>query len=389
MMAHAGERLHRTDRNLVEELGRIPQEFQERAPGGKMELATRQRRDIRVHVGDVAAQLLQIDVHAGSKRRLLCSALPRPYSALIRVGIATSIASPIMTIDDNDNADSSLDLEALQKQLEELDARNLELEQLAAQRGVKLSCANIALSRAKIAFEQAAQRREDMVQDVAHDLRTPLTSIKGASQNLLDDMAGPLNDSAREYVEIVRDQSERLIGIVNWLVDAMRVSLDPVELDTSPVEVDSLARAVVRGLGPIAEEQQVALDIETKPAGALVDTAKLSLVLENLVGNALKFTDPGGTVSVSVRPVEKIVEIAVSDTGVGLTPEESQHVFDRYYRSGHPRGGTGLGLSISRELVRLHGGDIEVSSEKGKGSTFVVTLPSECEELTASAHRDS
>ena len=294
-----------------------------------------------------------------------------------------------MTIDDNDNADSSLDLEALQKQLEELDARNLELEQLAAQRGVKLSCANIALSRAKIAFEQAAQRREDMVQDVAHDLRTPLTSIKGASQNLLDDMAGPLNDSAREYVEIVRDQSERLIGIVNWLVDAMRVSLDPVELDTSPVEVDSLARAVVRGLGPIAEEQQVALDIETKPAGALVDTAKLSLVLENLVGNALKFTDPGGTVSVSVRPVEKIVEIAVSDTGVGLTPEESHHVFDRYYRSGHPRGGTGLGLSISRELVRLHGGDIEVSSEKGKGSTFVVTLPSECEELTASAHRDS
>jgi len=289
----------------------------------------------------------------------------------------------------DENTDSLVDLDALRKSLQELDDRNLELEQLAAQRGVKLSCANIALSRAKIAFEQAAQRREEMVQDVAHDLRTPLTSIKGASQNLLDDMAGPLSDSAREYVEIVREQAEHLIGIVNWLVDAMRVSLEPVELDTAPVDVDELAKRVVRGLGPIAEEQQIALTIETESSGALVDERKLSLVIENLVGNALKFTDSGGKVSVSVRPLDQTVEISVADTGVGLTPEESRHVFDRYYRSSHPRGGTGLGLSISRELVRLHGGDIDVTSEKGKGSTFVVTLPSDCRELTALALEDS
>jgi signal transduction histidine kinase len=290
---------------------------------------------------------------------------------------------------DDKNTDPSVELEALEKRLRELDDRNLELEQLAAQRGVKLSCANIALSRAKIAFEQAAQRREEMVQDVAHDLRTPLTSIKGASQNLLDDMAGPLSDSAREYVEIVRDQAEHLIGIVNWLVDAMRVSLDPVEIETSPVDIDELARRVVRGFRPIAEEQQIELTVKTEPSGALVDAAKLLLVIENLVGNALKFTEAGGKVAVSVRPVDQTVEISVTDTGVGLTPEESQHVFDRYYRSGNPRGGTGLGLSISRELVRLHGGDIGVTSEKGKGSTFLITLPSDCRELTALALQDS
>ena len=290
---------------------------------------------------------------------------------------------------DEENTDPSVKLDALQKELQALDDRNLELEQLAAQRGVKLSCANIALSRAKIAFEQAANRREEMVQDVAHDLRTPLTSIKGASQNLLDDMAGPLSDSAREYVEIVRDQAEHLIGIVNWLVDAMRVSLDPVELETAPIDVDALATRVVRGLGPIAEEGRVDLSIDAEPSGALVDPKKLTLVIENLVGNAIKFTDAGGKVSVSVKPVEQTVEIAVSDTGVGLSPEECEHVFDRYYRSGHPRGGTGLGLSISRELVRLHGGDIDVSSEKGKGSTFLVTLPSDCRELTALARQDS
>jgi signal transduction histidine kinase len=293
-----------------------------------------------------------------------------------------------MTIEDT-NADLAVQLETLAKELRELDARNLELEQLAAQRGVKLSCANIALSRAKIAFEQAAHRREEMVQDVAHDLRTPLTSIKGATQNLLDDMAGPLSDSAREYVEIVGDQAERLIGIVNWLVDAIRVSLDPVELKTAPVDIDQLAKRVVRGLRPIADEQQIELTVETESAGALVDPDKLLLVLENLVGNALKFTESGGKVSVSVKPVDDTVQISVADTGIGLSPDEVEHVFDRYYRSGHPRGGSGLGLSISRELVRLHGGDVAVTSEKGKGSTFVVTLPSDCQDLTALALQDS
>jgi signal transduction histidine kinase len=287
------------------------------------------------------------------------------------------------------NSDLAVQLETLAKQLRELDDRNLELEQLAAQRGVKLSCANIALSRAKIAFEQAAQRREEMVQDVAHDLRTPLTSIKAASQNLLDDMAGPLSESAREYVEIVRDQAEHLIGIVNWLVDAIRVSVDPVELQTVPVDIDQLAKRVVRGLRPIADEQSIELTVETEPSGALVDPDKLLLVLENVVGNALKFTESGGKVSVSVRPVDETVEISVADTGVGLSPNELEHVFDRYYRSSHPRGGSGLGLSISRELVRLHGGDIAVTSQKGKGSTFVVTLPSDCRELTALVLQDS
>ncbi|MEM7136424.1 MAG: HAMP domain-containing sensor histidine kinase [Myxococcota bacterium] len=287
----------------------------------------------------------------------------------------------------NDQDLSSLreQLARLQAQLAELDAKNLELEQMAAQRGVKLSCANIALSRAKIAFEQAASKREEMVQDIAHDLRTPLTSIKGASQNLLDDMAGPLSESAAEYVEIIRDQAEHVIGIVNWLVDAIAVSIDPVELNTTPIEVDQLASRVVRGLGLLASERDIALTVETAPAGAIVDAKKLALVLENLIGNALKFTDAGGRVEVRVTTGGDLVEIAVADTGVGLDSEEAERVFDRYYHTGHARSGSGLGLAISRELVRLHGGDITVESTKGQGSTFIVSLPSDCRDLTALA----
>jgi signal transduction histidine kinase len=280
-------------------------------------------------------------------------------------------------------------LDGLQRELAALDARNLELEQLAAQRGVKLSCAKIALARAKIAFEQAAHKREQMVQDVAHDLRTPLTSIKGAAQNLLDGMAGPLSDSAREYVEIVQEQAEHLQGIVTWLVDAIRISVDPVELRTTPVDIAELARRVVRGLSPIADERQIELTVNADPAEALVDAGKLLLVLENLVGNALKFTEPGGAVSVRVLASTATVRIEVADTGSGLSPEESERVFDRYYRSGHPSGGSGLGLSISRELVRLHDGDITVESRKGEGSTFIVTLPRDCPELRAGEPRDS
>jgi hypothetical protein len=230
------------------------------------------------------------------------------------------------------NADLAVQLETLARELRELDERNLELEQLAAQRGVKLSCANIALSRAKIAFEQAAHRREEMVQDVAHDLRTPLTSIKGATQNLLDDMAGPLSDSARAYVEIVGDQAERLIGIVNWLVDAIRVSLDPVELETTPVEIDQLARRVVRGLRPIADEQEIEFTVETEPAGALVD------------------------------------------------PDEVEHVFDRYYRSSHPRGGSGLGRdrSLDAMAVRL----LREHPDRGRGARLAL------DHLVVGGHRD-
>ena len=131
-------------------------------------------------------------------------------------------------------------IDELEQRLAELSQRNLELEREIGRRGVKLSCANIALSRAQIAFDEQARHREDLVEDIAHDLRTPLTSIKGAAQNVLDGIAGPVDDRALAYVEIIKNQSSRLIGVVNWLLQAIRITSEPRALEVTTTDVGRL-----------------------------------------------------------------------------------------------------------------------------------------------------
>jgi len=266
-------------------------------------------------------------------------------------------------------------LERLQAQLEKLDARTLELENEVVRRGIKLSCANVALARAKIAFDETSQARESAVQDIAHDLRTPLTSIKGAAQNLLDGMVEPLTPGVREYVEIVQQQSERLIAVVNWLVDAMRLTTGPIDLDGEPVDLAALVERTVRGVTPIADERQIAMRVECCETLVRADEPKLQQVLENLLGNALKFTNSGGRVTVTMGRDGTGNRVCVADTGVGMDEQTIERVFDRYYRKPSAEAGKGLGLLISREIARKHGGDITVTSQPGVGSEFVLRLP--------------
>jgi two-component system phosphate regulon sensor histidine kinase PhoR len=271
----------------------------------------------------------------------------------------------------------------LEGQLEEMDGQMRELENEAAQRGVKLNCARIALARAKITFDETTRQREELVQDVAHDLRTPLTSIKGAAQNLLDGIAGELQPDAAEYVEIVREHSDRLIGVVNWLLEAMRITGEPLTVDGGEVDLGELSHAVVHGLQPIARERGLSLNVAAPEATAYVDGGKIRQVLENLLGNALKFTERGGRIDVEVTPAAREVVIAVRDTGIGMDADEQRRIFDRYYRRKRSKGNSGLGLVIAREIVRLHGGEIRVHSERGKGSEFVLRLPRDGEALRA------
>jgi signal transduction histidine kinase len=263
----------------------------------------------------------------------------------------------------------------LERRVEELDRENLHLEREIGRRGVKLNCANIALSRAKIAYDEQARHREEAVQDIAHDLRTPLTSIRGAAQNVLDGIAGPLDDRLRGYVELIHGQSTRLLDVVNWLLQAIRITGEPRSLDAAQVDLGALLGSVAAGLRPLAEERGVALDLDSAEIVICADAAKLHQVFENLVANALKFTERGGAVRISAVRYPDQAAVVVSDSGVGMDDDALARIFHRYYRAHPEREGSGLGLLIARELVRLHGGDITVESEPAKGSTFTVWLP--------------
>jgi signal transduction histidine kinase len=213
------------------------------------------------------------------------------------------------------------------------------------------------------------------VLEVSHDLRTPLTSVKGAADNLLDGIAGKLAESQREYVEIVRDHAERLIGAISNLLQAARGQVARVTLQATPIDVGTLVEDVVHGLRPIAAERGVKLDVSKSSALTLADPDKLRKVIENLVGNALKFTDRGGAVQVRVDQDDVNVSVTVDDTGIGMKSEDLERVFDRFYRTTDDRPGSGLGLGITRDLVRLHGGDVVAKSELGRGSTFSAIIP--------------
>jgi signal transduction histidine kinase len=268
--------------------------------------------------------------------------------------------------------------ESLERTNAELEQSRGGLEREVAARTERLREANVALAGANLELAELARKREEMVLEVSHDLRTPLTSVKGAAENLLDGIAGPLRESQREYVEIVRDHAERLIAAINKLLDSTRGQTVRVALEPAPVDVTALTREVVRGLQPIAEERGVTLEVKGNGARTVADPDKLRQVVENLVGNALKFTDRGGSVVVSSEEDDANVLITVDDTGVGMAPADLEHVFDRFYRAradGEERPGSGLGLAITRDLVRLHGGDVLARSALGKGSTFSALLP--------------
>jgi two-component system phosphate regulon sensor histidine kinase PhoR len=228
-------------------------------------------------------------------------------------------------------------------------------------------------------LRQADQMRRDFVANVSHELRTPLTAIKGYAETLL---GGGLTDPARaaEFVEVIARHTERLGALIEDLLDLAAVEQGEarVELASVPLgDVVSQAEAVVRAA---AAEKGLAVQVELPDALPQVraDRDRLAQVLINLLDNAVKFTPPGGRVGVAAGSSNGLVTIAVSDTGVGIPPGDLPRIFERFYRVDRSRdrreGGTGLGLAIAKHLTQAMGGQIEVESRPGSGSTFRVTL---------------
>jgi len=222
--------------------------------------------------------------------------------------------------------------------------------------------------------------RRDFVANVSHEFKTPLTAIQGFAETLLE---GALEDTGnrRRFVEIIRDHSARLGRLTDDLLKLSLIEAGKLELDFRRVEVAGLIESCVETTRLKAEQKRLALTVEC-PAGlpqVRGDARRLAEVLQNILDNAVQYTSAGGKISVRARAEDRLVSIAVSDTGIGIPRDEQQRIFERFYRVDAARsreaGGTGLGLSIARHLVEAHGGRIEVESEVGRGSTFCVVLP--------------
>ncbi len=213
---------------------------------------------------------------------------------------------------------------------------------------------------------------------VAHEFRTPLTSLRMAIHLCAEEVVGPLTEKQADLIGAARDECERLQGIVDDLLDLSRIQAGRMELREQAVEARALIAEAVAPLQGPAAEAGVALEVAAagEPLTAHADPERAGLVITNLVGNAIRHTPRGGRITVRVREEGERLRFEVADTGEGIAPEYQERIFERFYRvPGRPRGGVGLGLYISREIVQAHGGEMGVQSAPGQGSTFWFTLP--------------
>ena len=307
---------------------------------------------------------------------------PRPESAedtLLMVSIVREIVIPLTV---GDQVIGTFNLGSHRPDAFSATERTV-LEQIAGELGVALLRAE-AYERERLAagqLKELSDLKSEFVSKVSHELRTPLTSILGFVDNLLDGITGPLPGKPRAYLERIRDNGQRLLHLINDLLDLSRIEAGEEELQPSVVELDTLISDAAETVRPLADAQQV--ELRTGAASRLTvvaDRDKIARVLLNLLQNGIKFTEAGGFVEVCAHlDGDGFVAIDVRDTGTGIAPEELGRIFDRFHQTRRPGArkspGTGLGLSISRELARLHGGDLVAESAPGAGSTFRVRLP--------------
>jgi signal transduction histidine kinase len=217
---------------------------------------------------------------------------------------------------------------------------------------------------------------------MSHELRTPLTSIIGYSDMLLSGMTGEVSDRQRGFIRSILNSGENLLNLINDILDLTKIEAGKLELNLEPTDLRSVLAQVLTVLKPRAKEKRIKvstfLPANLPPLQA--DPAKLGQILSNLLTNAVKYTLEGGSVGIEARTVENgSVEIRVTDTGIGIDPEDQERIFERFTQvdgSGtRSQGGTGLGLAITKDLIELHGGAIRVQSQPGAGSSFIFTMP--------------
>ncbi len=244
------------------------------------------------------------------------------------------------------------------------------------------------LRQANEELKSLDEMKTNLLSNVSHELRTPLVAVMGYTDMVLNGKAGPINDRQREYLAIAQRNVERLVTLIENLLDFSRLHRGNEELVFTRFDLVECVRASMESVKPAADGREiemslVVLDRKGNPyTGPVVvegDRGQLGQVFNNLLFNAVKFNKPGGRIDVSLQMRENSVAIAVSDTGIGIPEEAMDKLFTRFYQvdasSTRKYGGAGIGLAISQDIIRLHGSRITVTSKVGEGSTFRFTLP--------------
>jgi signal transduction histidine kinase len=220
--------------------------------------------------------------------------------------------------------------------------------------------------------------KSDMVATVRHELKTPLTSVQMAVHLLLEEVAGPLTPKQIEVLLAARQDADRILAMINDLLDLTRIEQGRIKLHLEPMPVAELVEHAAARFKSQARDAGITLDtdVDTDLLAVMVDRERIEHVFDNLLVNAIHYTPRGGTIRLRARPDGERAQFVVQDSGVGIPREHLPRIFEKFYRiPGGRQAGAGLGLAIVREIVAAHGGHIDASSEPGKGTSFAFWLP--------------
>lgn len=243
------------------------------------------------------------------------------------------------------------------------------------------------LREANLSLTEADRLKDEMIQNISHEFRTPLSYVIGYADLILEE-PGDLSEAQLNYAEIVSSQAQRLAWFVQNFVSFQHIQ--DMASERKPVDLQGLLSSAVGNAGLMASQSEIGLDFEADTLPLVVaEKVSIEQVINNLLANAFKFTPEGGSVMVRATLDEsgdKAV-VSVADTGIGIPTDQHEHIFERFYQvDGTPTrrfGGVGLGLALCKEIIEAHGESLWVESEEGQGATFFFTLPVATEQTTA------
>ncbi|MFC2019097.1 sensor histidine kinase [Chloroflexota bacterium] len=227
----------------------------------------------------------------------------------------------------------------------------------------------------------ASQAKSDFLSAMSHELRTPLNSILGFSELMLDHVPGRINAEQKQCLDDIHTSGQHLLSLIDDILDLSKVEAKKAEIKLEELSIEDTVRDVAALMRPLLSDSrhELSIDIAEGIPPVNADNRRLRQVMMNLLGNAVKFTPPGGRIAIEAHREGDFCQESVSDNGIGIKREEQEKVFEAFIQAdtlpGITKKGTGLGLALNRQIIDLFGGSIWVESEFGKGSKFIFTLP--------------